>query len=81
MNKILARCVVKIDSDKRVSLFFKFEPTLFRHHFFVPDEIDRNKQPRMPWHDIACVTYGKAARDVARHFIQRWNFTKVSFHS
>lgn len=31
----------------------------------------------MPWHDIASVVHGKAARDVARHFIQRWNFTKV----
>ena len=31
----------------------------------------------MPWHDIGAVVYGKAARDVARHFIGRWNFTKV----
>lgn len=31
----------------------------------------------MPWHDISSVVHGKAARDVARHFIQRWNFTKV----
>ena len=31
----------------------------------------------MPWHDIASAVYGPAARDVARHFIQRYNFTKV----
>lgn len=31
----------------------------------------------MPWHDIASVVHGRAARDVARHFIQRWNFTKA----
>lgn len=31
----------------------------------------------MPWHDIASAVHGRAARDVARHFIQRWNFTKV----
>jgi len=31
----------------------------------------------MPWHDIGVVVHGKAARDIARHFIQRWNFTKV----
>jgi hypothetical protein len=31
----------------------------------------------MPWHDIGGVVYGKAARDVARHFIGRWNMTKV----
>ncbi|PVD27957.1 hypothetical protein C0Q70_10533 [Pomacea canaliculata] len=41
------------------------------------DFIDRRKCPRMPWHDIGAVVYGKAARDVARHFIGRWNFTKL----
>ncbi|KAI7792627.1 phospholipase D1 [Triplophysa rosa] len=41
------------------------------------DFIDRHLTPRMPWHDIASVVHGKAARDVARHFIQRWNFTKI----
>lgn len=41
------------------------------------DFIDRYTTPRMPWHDISSVVHGKAARDVARHFIQRWNFTKV----
>lgn len=44
---------------------------------YVPDFIERDKTPRMPWHDIGAVVYGKAARDVARHFIQRWNFCKV----
>ncbi|CAJ0918574.1 unnamed protein product, partial [Ranitomeya imitator] len=39
------------------------------------DFIDRYQTPRMPWHDISSVVHGKAARDVARHFIQRWNFT------
>ncbi|XP_066518510.1 phospholipase D1a isoform X2 [Hoplias malabaricus] len=41
------------------------------------DFIDRYTTPRMPWHDIAAVVHGKAARDAARHFIQRWNFTKI----
>lgn len=41
------------------------------------DFIDRNKTPRMPWRDVAAVVHGKAARDLARHFIQRWNFTKI----
>ncbi|XP_077204517.1 phospholipase D1 [Paroedura picta] len=41
------------------------------------DFIDRYTTPRMPWHDVASVVHGKAARDVARHFIQRWNFTKI----
>ncbi|KAM9089333.1 phospholipase D1 isoform 2-T3 [Megaptera novaeangliae] len=41
------------------------------------DFIDRHSTPRMPWHDISSAVHGKAARDVARHFIQRWNFTKI----
>ncbi|XP_057680032.1 phospholipase D1-like isoform X2 [Corythoichthys intestinalis] len=41
------------------------------------DFIDRHVTPRMPWHDISSAVHGKAARDVARHFIQRWNFTKI----
>uniref|UniRef100_A0A8C7NB46 Phospholipase n=1 Tax=Oncorhynchus kisutch TaxID=8019 RepID=A0A8C7NB46_ONCKI len=45
------------------------------------DFIDRHTHPRMPWHDIASVVHGKAARDVARHFIQRWNFCKPKYRS
>ena len=41
------------------------------------DIIDRNKIPRMPWHDVAGCVCGPAARDAARHFIQRWNYTKT----
>lgn len=47
------------------------------------DLIDRNTTPRMPWHDLSCIVTGAAARDVARHFIERWNFTKfekAKFH-
>jgi phospholipase D1/2 len=40
------------------------------------DAYNRCKEPRMPWHDVASAVYGPAARDVARHFIQRYNFTK-----
>jgi phospholipase D1/2 len=41
------------------------------------DFIDRYRTPRMPWHDIHSLVYGEAARDLARHFIQRWNATKT----
>ncbi|CAD6195581.1 unnamed protein product [Caenorhabditis auriculariae] len=41
------------------------------------DFIDRGTMPRMPWHDIHSVTFGAPARDLARHFIQRWNATKT----
>lgn len=45
--------------------------------YFFTDNIDRTQVPRMPWRDLSAAVHGKAARDVARHFIQRWNFTKV----
>ncbi|KAI8052677.1 hypothetical protein BDF21DRAFT_441216 [Thamnidium elegans] len=40
--------------------------------------VDRNSTPRMPWHDMTVGMVGPIARDVARHFIQRWNFLKAS---
>ncbi|XP_076175596.1 phospholipase D isoform X1 [Ptiloglossa arizonensis] len=41
------------------------------------DLIDRSTTPRMPWHDIGVMVQGASARDVARHFIQRWNAIKM----
>ncbi|XP_008297223.1 phospholipase D2 [Stegastes partitus] len=41
------------------------------------DNIDRTQVPRMPWRDLHAAIHGRAARDLARHFIQRWNFTKI----
>ncbi|XP_065091776.1 phospholipase D2 isoform X1 [Ochlerotatus camptorhynchus] len=41
------------------------------------DLVDRSTTVRMPWHDVATVVYGQAARDVARHFIERWNAIKL----
>ncbi|KAG0233301.1 hypothetical protein B0O80DRAFT_398425 [Mortierella sp. GBAus27b] len=38
------------------------------------DNLDRGDSPRMPWHDVGLQILGQPARDVARHFIQRWNF-------
>ncbi|KAF2234329.1 phospholipase D [Viridothelium virens] len=35
---------------------------------------DRTKIPRMPWHDIAMQMVGQPARDLTRHFVQRWNY-------
>lgn len=42
----------------------------------MKDELDRGKYPRMPWHDVQCALWGPPCRDVARHFVQRWNFAK-----
>ncbi|KZZ90918.1 Phospholipase D active site motif containing protein [Ascosphaera apis ARSEF 7405] len=35
---------------------------------------DREVVPRMPWHDIAMQVIGQPARDLTRHFVQRWNY-------
>ncbi|OAX33335.1 phospholipase D [Rhizopogon vinicolor AM-OR11-026] len=38
------------------------------------DMYDRTKVPRMPWHDIGMQVVGQPARDLARHFVERWNY-------
>lgn len=38
--------------------------------------IDRQKCPRMPWHDVHCMVIGQAAADAGRHFIHLWNHIK-----
>ncbi|KAF5941617.1 hypothetical protein HYC85_019259 [Camellia sinensis] len=42
----------------------------------MKDELDRQKYPRMPWHDVHCALWGPPCRDAARHFVQRWNYAK-----
>ncbi|XP_073104639.1 phospholipase D zeta 1 isoform X2 [Elaeis guineensis] len=42
----------------------------------MKDELDRGKYPRMPWHDAQCALWGPPCHDVARHFVQRWNYAK-----
>ena len=41
------------------------------------DNVDRRTTPRMPWHDISVAVDGPVARDVARHFIQRYRVMKI----
>lgn len=40
------------------------------------DSINRERYPKMGWHDIALQTKGRVAKDLARHFVSRWNFIK-----
>lgn len=35
---------------------------------------DRSQVARMPWHDISMQVIGQPARDLTRHFVQRWNY-------
>ncbi|KAK9512055.1 hypothetical protein O3M35_000566 [Rhynocoris fuscipes] len=41
------------------------------------DLVDRKKTARMPWHDVGVMVQESAARDLARHFVQRWNAVKL----
>ena len=50
-------------------------------HEYLKDQFDRTEVPRMPWRDQGCVLFGHSARDLARHFIQRWNQCKVNYTS
>jgi phospholipase D1/2 len=45
------------------------------------DAIDRNTQPRCGWHDVAVQLSGDPVKDLARHFIQYWNFARVDIGS
>ncbi|KIJ64492.1 hypothetical protein HYDPIDRAFT_90375 [Hydnomerulius pinastri MD-312] len=54
------------------------------HTLNKPDEdmYDRAKVPRMPWHDVGMQVVGQPARDLARHFVERWNYLlRIKNHS
>ena len=54
-------------SNPRVQDFYKLsEP--------YAEMYDRSKTPRMPWHDVSMQVVGQPARDLTRHFVQRWNY-------
>ena len=56
-------------SNPRVQDFFRLnEP--------YEEMYDRSRVPRMPWHDISMQVVGQPARDLTRHFIQRWNYLR-----
>jgi phosphatidylserine/phosphatidylglycerophosphate/cardiolipin synthase-like enzyme len=42
------------------------------------DRFDRTRYPRMPWHDVHSCVMGPPVVDLCRHFIQRWNFTRIT---
>ncbi|EPE08215.1 phospholipase d1 [Ophiostoma piceae UAMH 11346] len=56
-------------SNPRVQDFFSLrEP--------YKEMYDRTKVPRMPWHDVGMQIVGQPARDLTRHFVQRWNYVR-----
>ncbi|KAJ2978052.1 hypothetical protein NUW58_g7617 [Xylaria curta] len=56
-------------SNPRVLDFFKLDEP-------YAEMYDRSKVPRMPWHDIGMQVTGQPARDLTRHFVQRWNYLR-----
>jgi phospholipase D1/2 len=56
-------------SNPRVLDFFKLDEP-------YAEMYDRSRIPRMPWHDIAMQVAGQPARDLTRHFVQRWNYLR-----
>ncbi|KAI1814441.1 phospholipase D [Poronia punctata] len=56
-------------SNPRVLDFFKLDEP-------YAEMYDRSRVPRMPWHDIAMQVAGQPARDLTRHFVQRWNYLR-----
>ncbi|KAN0129506.1 phospholipase D [Lactarius tabidus] len=54
------------------------------HTLAKPEEDmhDRSRIPRMPWHDVGLQIIGQPARDLGRHFVQRWNYLlRIKNHS
>ncbi|KAL1851797.1 Phospholipase D1 [Paecilomyces lecythidis] len=54
-------------SNPRVQDFFDLDKP-------YEEMYDRSIIPRMPWHDISMHVIGQPARDLTRHFVQRWNY-------
>ncbi|CAA9962636.1 Phospholipase D1 [Pyrenophora teres f. maculata] len=54
-------------SNPRVQDFFALDKP-------YEEMYDRAKVPRMPWHDVGMQIVGQPARDLTRHFVQRWNY-------
>ena len=44
---------------------------------YEESNLDRGREPRMPWHDIALKVVGIPVKDLSRHFITYWNFTQM----
>ena len=43
---------------------------------YLKESCDRQFETRMPWHDVHSRLIGPVVADIARHFVERWNFSR-----
>ena len=56
-------------SNARIRDFDKVED-------YLKESADRKTEVRMPWHDVHSRLIGPVVADIARHFVERWNFSR-----
>ena len=56
-------------SNARIRDFNKVEK-------YLDESCDRKTEVRMPWHDVHSRLIGPVVADIARHFVERWNFSR-----
>jgi phospholipase D1/2 len=71
---------VQVESPEYLFPGIDYSNARIRDFENVPDYLKesavRDKETRMPWHDVHCRLIGPVVTDIARHFVERWNFTK-----
>ena len=65
-----------IGKDYRNTLYNKEKEADEDQPFKDYEGVDRNKIPRMPWHDVSCAFTGEAVNDAVKHFLERYNILK-----
>lgn len=77
VGTILVMHLVVIDSISHCSRLTRLSLFRFPVRDYNNNLIERKLLARMPWHDVSVGVAGQPARDIARHFVQRWNFVKL----
>lgn len=54
---------------------------IYEPRVFWKSNLNKDFQPRMPWHDIAVQIRGDVVIDLLRHFVQYWYFVKSELSS